>query len=649
MTARIGYLSALTGDDGHSHGRHGYAASGDGHTVGGNRRVVSRDLPSARDGSTALRPPRRLLAAADFSEADPGFPEAPGFGDDPSIIGTPDLSDEQTAQLDASGTRVTDAHAGHATSGLHGRPGLAPHPEPRPGRAALGPTPKSSASGPEPHDAASGPEFDGAASGLWPGQAAATASDRSRASENGADDAGRQLVPARVDMSSTTREYLVTDPDKAEVARSGAAAGARVASIGVGDGGPVAPGQARHDPMSVGWGRADVSAQTELEENPLSPPHTVAGPRVAGHQPALDRAGGSASANQGPARRAPGEPWRIPRLRLGQSAGDGTVASAMPPRPGTAVSGREATAAPSGTSHSVQRSPHDPAAGPPPTRHGTGSPSAPPHADASAAGTAESSVTPPGASPPLPAAGEALGGNTTRLSGDRSSPVALSDARTAAQPQVPGTRRPGATGSSPLLPPGARHPGDPLTATSNPGSPFADSLLPGPLADARAQASALSAAVLPAASTPAVRSPAAPIPAAQPPAALLPAVRPSAAQSPAAPFPAAQMTAASPPAARTSSAPPSAASLIARETSPPSPVADRAQGQLTPAGHSADHSPDDRAEAPASPPTPTLSIGTIEVTLLPPPHASTPARPARREPPQRLSRGLGPRFGQGQA
>ncbi len=48
-----------------------------------------------------------------------------------------------------------------------------------------------------------------------------------------------------------------------------------------------------------------------------------------------------------------------------------------------------------------------------------------------------------------------------------------------------------------------------------------------------------------------------------------------------------------------------------------------------------------------SPAEPTLSIGTIEVSLLSPP-PPVPARPAQREPPERLSRGLGRRFGQGQ-
>ena len=50
----------------------------------------------------------------------------------------------------------------------------------------------------------------------------------------------------------------------------------------------------------------------------------------------------------------------------------------------------------------------------------------------------------------------------------------------------------------------------------------------------------------------------------------------------------------------------------------------------------------------------TLSIGTIEITVLPPPHSQSPvqpeaSRPAPVNPPERLSRGLGPWFGRNQA
>jgi hypothetical protein len=610
MSARIGYLSALTGDGGHP-------ASGD-------------DRSSARGGRAPLRPPRRVFGATDFSDTEPGFIDALDFADDPGLADTPGLPDELTPRPDASRARTVGAPADHATPPPLGQPRTALHGEPQQGRA--GP-------GSEPYEAVPGPESGDTAPGPWPRQAASMAADRTRMSENEAGDTAQRLVSARTDTSAAMWEYLVTDPDKEAVARFGAAAGVRAA--GASDGRPAAPGQA---PVSADWGRADVSAHAELEGNPLSPPRSVAG-----HQSGLDRAGAeSGSASQGRVRRAPGEPWRIPRLRQAQPARDGTVAAAVPRRPGTApVSGQEATATPSGTSYSVQRSPHDPA-GPPPTRHGTGSPSGPPHVAAPAAGTEapgiEASVAPPGASLAHRAAGPELGGEAIGLYGDHLSRVPLSDARTA-EPQAPGARQPSAPGLSPLLSSGARHPGAPVTATSNSGPPSADFLLPGALADARAEASAPSAASLGD-----VLPPVAPTPAAQPPAALLPTVRPTAAQSPAAPRPAAHRSAASPPAARTPSAEPPAASLAgAAETSPPPPVTDRAQGRLTPAGHSAARPSGNRAEAPARPSSPTLSIGTIEVTLLPPPRTATPARPARREPPQRLSRGLGRRFGQGQA
>ncbi|MGH3124793.1 MAG: hypothetical protein ACRDOI_11090, partial [Trebonia sp.] len=77
-------------------------------------------------------------------------------------------------------------------------------------------------------------------------------------------------------------------------------------------------------------------------------------------------------------------------------------------------------------------------------------------------------------------------------------------------------------------------------------------------------------------------------------------------------------------------------------------AADRAQTQLTPAVNPANRPPGGRGEAIARPSAPTLSIGTIEVTLLPPSPEPPPARSAQREPPRRLSRGLGRRFGQGQ-
>jgi hypothetical protein len=58
----------------------------------------------------------------------------------------------------------------------------------------------------------------------------------------------------------------------------------------------------------------------------------------------------------------------------------------------------------------------------------------------------------------------------------------------------------------------------------------------------------------------------------------------------------------------------------------------------------------DAAPAPTATSSASLSIGTIEVTLLGPPQqpTATTSRREPRRPPERLSRGLGPRFGQGQ-
>jgi hypothetical protein len=123
---------------------------------------------------------------------------------------------------------------------------------------------------------------------------------------------------------------------------------------------------------------------------------------------------------------------------------------------------------------------------------------------------------------------------------------------------------------------------------------------------------------------------------------------------------AAPLPAAKPPGSAAQSAgsapPPSDASLAAAplvgsaESSPGRSAADRAQARLTPAVNPANRPSGTRAEAPPRPSAPTLSIGAIEVTLLPPPlPAPVPARPGQHEPPRRLSRGLGRRFGQGQA
>lgn len=101
----------------------------------------------------------------------------------------------------------------------------------------------------------------------------------------------------------------------------------------------------------------------------------------------------------------------------------------------------------------------------------------------------------------------------------------------------------------------------------------------------------------------------------------------------------------SPTAAQGPGAPPAA-------LSPRSPAAVRSRGRLTPAAGPVAGGAGDRGKAAARPPSPALSIGTIEVKLLAPPQdpPSAPAAPHEpRQAPQRLSRGLGRRFGQGQS
>ncbi len=217
----------------------------------------------------------------------------------------------------------------------------------------------------------------------------------------------------------------------------------------------------------------------------------------------------------------------------------------------------------------------------------TDGPSAPPHVAAPATGP-PAAEPPPGALPPSRRSRPA--GNATALDADRLPSVPPADAHAAAPPPIPGSPPPGAAGLPAPIPSAARHPRVLVAATANSASPLPD---------------------------------------AQPPSALAEAFAPSAAQSSAASLP--------------------AAPFVGSAESAPRPAADRAQARLTPSASHVGRPAGSRAETAARPSTPTLSIGMIEVTLLPPPPAPAPARTARREPPPRLSRGLGRRFGQGQA
>jgi hypothetical protein len=170
MTARIGYLSALTGSDGR-------LAGGDGSLTGG-------------DEYATLRPPRGAFGLVGFSDAEPGFLDAPGFTDAPSF----------------SPTRAPDDHA---PPDLPGRPAQAP--ALRSGREALGPAPSSAVPGP------------------WPRQAVGGAADRTRASESDTGEAGRQRRPGPVpgDTSAAARGRLAIDSGEEAAARSAADARAR--------------------------------------------------------------------------------------------------------------------------------------------------------------------------------------------------------------------------------------------------------------------------------------------------------------------------------------------------------------------------------------------------------------------------------------
>jgi hypothetical protein len=217
--------------------------------------------------------------------------------------------------------------------------------------------------------------------------------------------------------------------------------------------------------------------------------------------------------------------------------------------------------------------------------------------------------TGPGSAPPLDAAPVTATGPAAAPSAAALPAVAPSASMPrdrAAGQQPPGSASPlpdavpsGIPAAAPAPGPGSRRPG--AAARLSPHPPAA-----APLASTAVEASSPSAA---------------PLPAAQPPG--------SPAQPPDAPLPAAPL-------------------VGLAESSPRHSAADRTLAQLTPAVNPASRPPGSRAEAAARPSAPTLSIETIEVTLLPPSPDPPPARSAQREPPRRLSRGLGRRFGQGQ-
>jgi hypothetical protein len=344
----------------------------------------------------------------------------------------------------------------------------------------------------------------------------------------------------------------------------------------------------------------DGSAPPGVQNHPLSLGVDDSGPAGSGHLPSPEPVGsnsgsaGQGAVPQGRPPRMPGEPWRMPRLAKPQS-GTGSVA-ALP--------------------------------------------------DVSSADRP---------------AGLRREGSAAMFSEDQFSGALPSAVRVPAQPPVPGSG----------------HPGAPLSNTSTSGSPLADvnaSALSAAALSAAAPSEGVPAAAVPPTAYRPDTSPSAQSSAVQPSAAVPPAAQRSAAapapQSPAPSLPATervqasaasrpsvQLPAVQPPSARSTAAAPPATindtvNSSGRELDRVAPAvisAALSRGQLTPSLGPASRPSVSQAETGTRPPAPTLSIGTIEVTLVPPPQAPEPARPARREPPQRLSRGLGPRYGQGQA
>ncbi|HET9080131.1 MAG TPA: hypothetical protein VFO01_06405 [Trebonia sp.] len=539
MTARIGYLSALTGTD---------ASSAGGSSAGGGR------LPGG-DGQATVRPPRRLFGAAGFSGAESGFLEDPSFTDDPGFPGTPGLPEDPVVRPDAEQAPASPAPAGQAAPGLSSRLEPAARPARRSGRTAPGLAAGALTPGPLPGQAAvsatagpAGPAEPGP--GDLTGQFAPVRTGTPAAAPGFLDGAGKGPAGRSVFGDSPFSDSVLSssahsDGNKGAASRSAAGAGARAVRAEDGDARPAPPGQ---PPVPQGWKTADSSPHPGVQEYPLFPPGSAVPrahpgrsnaaeapgggdrPAAAAHQLSPETAGtgpdnaGLVPAPQDPPRRAPGEPWRFPRR--GQ------------PRPAHAVSENQMSSA------------------------------------------------------------------------------SVSAVGVAARPQESGSRRPDtAAGLPPLLPPSARSPGAPLGNSPDSRSPVANDPLPGSAA-AVAGTSARSAAP-PSAGQPPASPPASP--AARPPAASLPTAQAA-----------------------------TAAHTGLATLSSSRPAGGRGQAQLTPAVSPAAPPLASRAETSARPDAPALSIGMIEVTLLPPPQTQAPARPTRRDPPQRLSRGLGPRFGQGQ-
>ncbi|HXT88508.1 MAG TPA: hypothetical protein VN714_04545, partial [Trebonia sp.] len=218
MTARIGYLSGLTGGDGHP-------ASG---------------RSSADGGQSTLRPPRRLFGVPDSSVASPGFLE------DPSLAFGIEALDEPTARPGPNWPGTNGPGVGFASS-LTVRPVTPAAPEPAgrlepPSHSA--PSPAQAAPAQPPSDAMPGLVADSWAAQPLPGQAAAATSPaQERAARIDAADPGRVPAPSRADTPPSTAEQMYRDADEGLAAHPMTPARARAANADSEDAGQVPPGQ----------------------------------------------------------------------------------------------------------------------------------------------------------------------------------------------------------------------------------------------------------------------------------------------------------------------------------------------------------------------------------------------------------------------
>ncbi|MGH3251947.1 MAG: hypothetical protein ACRDOI_37850, partial [Trebonia sp.] len=252
MTARIGYLSALAGDDGHA----------------------------------VLRPPRLVFGGGNFSDPEPGSLDEPGLANAPGFTDPPGLRDELTAQPDAAEARIVDAPSGQAVPETPSRRVPLPSLDLRPD-FSLDPRPDFAGRVPQP-----GPP---ASASVPPGRPPA-ADD---AVAGGRGDPGGQSGPSRASTPSAERNFLVGDPDDGVAGRSA------VGRSAVGT-------RAQASPVEADGARHVVLERPPLM--PGEPDGDGDGMAGAGHPLTSDPASAeSSSVGHEPVRRVAGEPWRMPK------------------------------------------------------------------------------------------------------------------------------------------------------------------------------------------------------------------------------------------------------------------------------------------------------------------------------------------------